>query len=55
MKLATEEELTMIKALTDEKVDGVELEMRLRIFKNRFSPGHPVIPDFGDTARSRVQ
>ena len=35
MKLATEEELTMIRALTDEKVDGVELEMRLRIFKNR--------------------
>ena len=35
MKLATEEELTMVKALTDEKVDGVELEMKLRIFKNR--------------------
>ena len=50
----------MIKALTDEKVDGVELEMRLHIFKNstfsnHFSPGHPVIPDFGDPARSRVQ
>ena len=60
MKLATEEGLTMIQALTDEKVDGVELEMRLRIFKNRtfsnhFSPGHPVIPDYGDPARSRVQ
>ncbi len=37
-KLATEEELVMIKALADEKVDGVELETRLCIFKNRTLP-----------------
>jgi len=37
-KLATEEGLVMIKALADEKVDGVELETRLRIFKDRTLP-----------------
>lgn len=37
-KLATEEGLAMIKALTDEQADGVELETRLRNFKDRTLP-----------------
>ena len=37
-KLATEEGLTMIKALVDEQIEGVELEARLRIFKDRMVP-----------------
>ena len=37
-KLATEEGLAMIKALADEKVDGVDLETRLRIFKDGTLP-----------------
>ena len=37
-KLATEEGLAMIKALVDEKFDGVELESRLRIFKDKTLP-----------------
>ena len=37
-KLATEEGLAMIKALVDERVEGVELETRLRTFKNRTLP-----------------
>lgn len=37
-KLATEEGLTMIKALVDEQADGVELETRLRKYKDRTLP-----------------
>ncbi|KAI9889600.1 MAG: hypothetical protein M1814_005107 [Vezdaea aestivalis] len=37
-KLATEEGLAMIKTLIDENVDGVELETRLRCFKERTLP-----------------
>lgn len=37
-KLAAEEGLAMIKALADEKVDGVGLETRLRIFKEGTLP-----------------
>ena len=37
-KLATEEGLAMIKALADKKLDGVELETSLRIFKDRTLP-----------------
>ncbi|KAA6410497.1 MAG: hypothetical protein FRX48_05919 [Lasallia pustulata] len=37
-KLATEEGLAMIKALADENFDGVGLETRLRIFKDRTLP-----------------
>ncbi|KAL9633009.1 MAG: hypothetical protein Q9164_004954 [Protoblastenia rupestris] len=37
-KLATEEGLAMIKALVDEQTNGVELETRLGIFKDRTLP-----------------
>ena len=37
-KLATEEGLAMVKALTDEQADGATLEMRLRIFKDKTLP-----------------
>jgi len=37
-KLATEEGLAMIKALVDEQTDGVELETRLRKYKDRTLP-----------------
>jgi len=37
-KLATEEGLVIIKVLADEKLDGVELETSLRIFKDRTLP-----------------
>ena len=37
-KLATEEGLGMIKALVDQQVEGVELETRLRIFKDGTIP-----------------
>lgn len=37
-KLASEEGLAMIKALADENVDGIELEKRMRIFKDRTLP-----------------
>jgi len=37
-KLATEEGLAIIKVLTDEQADGVELETRLRNFKDRTLP-----------------
>ena len=37
-KLATEEGLAMIKALADEKLDGVEPKRSLRIFKDRTLP-----------------
>lgn len=37
-KLASEEGLAMIKALVDENVDGPELEMRLRVFKDNTLP-----------------
>lgn len=37
-KLASEEGLAMIKALADENVNGVELETRLRIFKDSTLP-----------------
>ncbi len=37
-KLATEEGLAMIKALTDEHTDGVKLETRLRNFKDKTLP-----------------
>lgn len=37
-KLATEEGLAMIKALTDEMVDGIDLETRLRIFNDKLLP-----------------
>ena len=37
-KLATEEGLAMIKALADENFDRVELESRLRIFKDKTLP-----------------
>ena len=37
-KLATEEGLAMIKALTDGMVDGIKLETRLLIFKERTLP-----------------
>ena len=54
-KLATEEGLAMIKALTDEQADGVEPETRLRNFKDRTLPffrtiSHPDIL-FGDTTQ----
>jgi hypothetical protein len=42
-KLATEEGLAMIKALIDEHVDGVELETRLRNFKDRTLPFFRII------------
>lgn len=37
-KLATEEGLAMIKALTEEMVDGLELGTRLRIFNDKLVP-----------------
>jgi len=37
-KLATKEGLVIIKVLVDEKLDGVELETSLRIFKDRTLP-----------------
>ncbi len=37
-KLASEEGLAMIKALVDENVNGPELEMRLRVFKDSTLP-----------------
>ncbi|MCJ1347634.1 hypothetical protein MMC31_005862 [Peltigera leucophlebia] len=42
-KLASEEGLAMIKALADQKVDGVELETRLRIFKDSTLPFFQII------------
>lgn len=42
-KLASEEGLAMIKALADQNVDGVELETRLRIFKDSTLPFFQII------------
>ena len=42
-KLGTEEGLAMIKALTDEQADSIELEMRLHHFKDRTLPFFRII------------